>query len=1000
MQKFALIVIYFLCAAILPAQNNRFYVDPTAFGQNNGQSWYDAFTNLHDALALAVKGDEIWVTQGIYRPSSSNNRDAHFELLSGVRLLGGFAGTEMDVTERNIEAHQSFLDGDIGTPGDSTDNSYNLLYLYRPDSTTLVDGFTFQYALANKPGIAKGLPGVSGSALYMMAVDGEAYARVKNCKFLYNTSLRDGGAVYINGYGEGSVAPVFSNCEFIACQSKSGYGGAFCRYGGSKIDRPADLESCLFKGNVSYRRGGAIYFIDSPGIDTFDIINCIMTENLYTFPDNESVNSLDVGAVLYWEYPRYIGGTHIHTVNSTYYNHVGKLFGTQTVFSEVGDAKIVIDSCLFNKSLRSLVEGELAGSIKFDILNSVFKSSSVNISLYSDNSKGGSNKIINSKFEDCLSVSFSLTGSEFIIENSVFNYNSFNRFHLSKDLPPSIISFKNSQVTNNGYQDLQTSSFKRTGAIAYASKVTAKNISFFNNLLIFDDYFPLKSDFIYENCIVYILDTTHLKGYIDKFNNFDNIEYEFINNIINISKTGVLSVSKDSNNLWSADPMFAAPDSGNFQLQACSPAINAGINDGQLSATDLLGQPRVQFGAVDIGAIEAGPLAFYAPAEITPACTSTSSNGAISVSTLDLCAPALYTWSTGASGEDLPAQEGLAPGNYTVTVSDTKGRSVVLSLNVPLALAPQIGIDKQALQCGDTIGGQLAAVINGGSTGPYQFNWGFSTDSLVTGLAAGIYQVTVTDRLGCTASASAEVVREGALSLTVNVEPISCFGSNDGGLTILPANGKAPFTWLWDDGSNTPTLAPLGPGIYQGVLTDAFDCKIQWYLPLTEPGVLQLSAQVDPASGPQMADGRIQLDSISGGTMPYSAGWSNGMNGLEINGLLPGMYTCTLTDANGCVATRTFQVPFTNATTSPTQESDYTIYPNPNNGAFTLEGIGQGTMLFEIFDAGGKRVWGQDYAAIPGSAFTQQIRTDLPAGGYHWSLKTGKTICKGMLIIQ
>ncbi|MFZ4475623.1 MAG: T9SS type A sorting domain-containing protein, partial [Saprospiraceae bacterium] len=260
--------------------------------------------------------------------------------------------------------------------------------------------------------------------------------------------------------------------------------------------------------------------------------------------------------------------------------------------------------------------------------------------------------------------------------------------------------------------------------------------------------------------------------------------------------------------------------------------------------------------------------------------------------------------------------------------------------------------------------------------------------------------VTVTDRLGCTAAASAEVIREGALSLTVNVEPISCFGSNDGGLTILPANGKAPFTWLWDDGSNTPTLAPLPPGIYQGVLTDAFDCKIQWYLPLTEPSVLQLSAQVDPASGPQMADGRIQLDSISGGTMPYSAGWSNGMNGLEINGLLPGMYTCTLTDANGCVATRTFQVPFTNATTSPDQESAYTIYPNPNNGTFTLEGIGQGKMLFEIFDAGGKRVWGQDYAATSGSAFTQQIRTDLPAGGYHWSLKTGQTIRKGLLFIQ
>jgi hypothetical protein len=999
MQKFALILIFFSCAAILPAQNNRFYVDPTAFGQNNGQCWYDAFTNLHDALALAVKGDEIWVAQGIYRPTSNNNRDAHFELLSGVRLLGGFAGTEMDVTERNIEAHPSFLDGDIGTPGDSTDNSYNLLYLYRPDITTLVDGFTFRYAFANKPGVAKALPGVSGSALYMMAADGEAYATVKNSKFLYNTSLSDGGAVYINGYGDGSVAPVFSNCEFIACQSKSGYGGAFCRYGGSKIDRPADLEFCLFKGNVSYRRGGAIYFIDSPGIDTFDIVNCIMTENLYTFPANESANNLDIGSVLYWEFPRYIGGTSIKLTNSKLFHNSGILLGIQLVLFEVGDSRIIIDSCLFTDNKTGTLSGETFGGIKVDIFNSVFSTSSITFSSNSDDSKVGSNKIINSSLLNCSKVIISMKGTVLIIKNSSFKDNYENEISLTGNSILNNALIDNCLFANNGHLNQINSTYEFTGAKIKASDVLVRNNTLYNNLVIENPFYPPQSNFIYENCIVNIQDTAHLKSYINEFNKVGNVKYKFINNIINLPQISVLSVSKDSINLWSTDPMFVAPDSGNFQLQACSPAINAGINDGQLSATDLLGQPRVQFGAVDMGPIEAGPLALYAPAEITPACTSTASNGAINISTLDMCAPALYIWSTGVTGVDLPVQQGLTPGNYTVTVSDTKGRSVVLSLNVPLALTPQLGIDKQALQCGDTIGGKLAAIINGG-TGPFQFNWGFSNDSLVTGLAAGIYQVTVTDRLGCTTSATAEVVREGALSLTVDVDPISCFGSNDGGLTILPANGKAPFTWLWDDGSNTPTLAPLGPGIYQGVLTDALGCKIQWYLPLTEPGVLQLSAQVDPASGPQVADGRIQLDSISGGTMPYSAGWSNGMNGLEINGLLPGMYTCTLTDANGCVVTRTFQVPFTNATTSATQESDYTIFPNPNNGTFTLEGIGQGTMQFEIFDAGGKRVWGQDFTAIPGIAFTQPIRTNLPAGGYHWSLKTGQTISKGLLFVQ
>jgi len=992
MQKFALIIIFFLCVAILPAQNNRFYVDPTAFGQNNGQNWYDAFTNLHDALALAVKGDEIWVAQGIYRPSSSNDRDAHFELLSGVRLLGGFAGTEMDVTERNIEAHPSFLDGDIGTLGDTTDNSYNLLYLYRPDSTTFVDGFTFRYALANKPGIAKGLPGVSGSALYMMAVDGSAYPTIQNCTFLYNTSLSDGGAVYVNGFGTGSVAPFFNRCKFLHNQSREGSGGAYTRYGGSWVNQKVDIKECLFEENYAYYFGGGIFFTDSPRMDTFDIIETVAKSNFCNGKGTLSGNFFHV------VFARSDDPTVIRLKDCRIENNKVNLLNaalvSQIYFSEIGNTLWIVDSVVF-KNNSTPIAGESFSWINYIIKNTVFENEKNGIG----NNISQSLKVSefptilkNVKISDCGSIfsptEWSFYSKSMIIDGLTLENNVKLSIilkslqHESKIKASNILAFKNSSwnsfypisitgndSNNNSTLDIYNLSAFENGIYLNSPKTSIQNSIFqaSDPKLIYK--FMPNNPAIVKNCIITLPDTISNLNWIQ------------------------------SNNLWSTDPMFAAPDSGNFQLQACSPAINAGINDGQLSATDLLGQPRVQFGAVDIGAIEAGPLAFYAPAEITPACTSTSSNGAISVATLDLCAPALYTWSTGASGEDLPAQEGLAPGNYTVTVSDTKGRSVVLSLNVPLALAPQIGIDKQALQCGDTIGGQLAAVING-STGPYQFNWGFSTDSLVTGLAAGIYQVTVTDRLGCTASASAEVVREGALSLTVNVEPISCFGSNDGGLTILPANGKAPFTWLWDDGSNTPTLAPLGPGIYQGVLTDAFDCKIQWYLPLTEPGLLQLSAQVDPASGPQVADGHIQLDSISGGTMPYSAGWSNGMNGLEINGLLPGMYTCTLTDANGCVATRTFQVPFTNATTSPGQESDYTIYPNPNNGAFTLEGIGQGKMLFEIFDASGKRVWGQDYAATPGSAFTQQIRTNLPAGGYHWSLKTGQTIRKGLLFIQ
>jgi len=362
MQKIVLIALFFTCLAILPAQNNRFYVDPTAFGQNNGQSWYDAFTNLHDALALAVKGDEIWVAQGIYRPSSSSDRDAHFELLSGVRLLGGFAGTEMDVTERNIEAHPSFLDGDIGTPGDSTDNSYNLLYLYRPDSTTLVDGFTFQYAFANKPGVSKGLPGVSGAALYMMAVDGEAYATIKNCKFLHNTSLQDGGALYVNGFGEGSVAPVLDRCDFLFNKSLLGDGGAYVRYGGSWVDRISDIIQCSFEMNYAQVRGGAILFVDAPRSDTFDIKETIFNSNFHG--EDNGLNG-DAFQIIF---PRDNGVTKIRLRGCKVMNH--KKFNSKAAFvssiyfSEIGNTLWDIDSVMFENKFDPIV-GESLGWINY-----------------------------------------------------------------------------------------------------------------------------------------------------------------------------------------------------------------------------------------------------------------------------------------------------------------------------------------------------------------------------------------------------------------------------------------------------------------------------------------------------------------------------------------------------------------------------------------------------------------------------------------------------------
>ena len=174
---------------------NRFYVNSSANGQDNGQSWSDAFSNLHKALEVAQPGDSVWVAEGVYTPAISASRDSSFDLPSGVRLFGGFAGTESNIAQRDWQTHLTVLSGDIGIVGDSTDNAYTILYLLNPDSGTVVDGLIFRHGIADNPesGPSVSSPKKCGGAMYIMAANGWAYPDIQNCLFEYNYAFQSGG---------------------------------------------------------------------------------------------------------------------------------------------------------------------------------------------------------------------------------------------------------------------------------------------------------------------------------------------------------------------------------------------------------------------------------------------------------------------------------------------------------------------------------------------------------------------------------------------------------------------------------------------------------------------------------------------------------------------------------------------------------------------------------------------------------------------------------------
>ena len=137
--------------AALPAFASPYiiYVDQNATGLNNGSSWANAFTDLQAAIGVATPGYEIWVAAGTYKPTTGKDRSASFSLKNDVVIFGGFLGNEALQSDRNPQLNLTILSGDIGVPGDPTDNSIHVVQARNINSTAILDGFTIYGGYAN-----------------------------------------------------------------------------------------------------------------------------------------------------------------------------------------------------------------------------------------------------------------------------------------------------------------------------------------------------------------------------------------------------------------------------------------------------------------------------------------------------------------------------------------------------------------------------------------------------------------------------------------------------------------------------------------------------------------------------------------------------------------------------------------------------------------------------------------------------------------------------------
>ncbi|HRI59957.1 MAG TPA: T9SS type A sorting domain-containing protein, partial [Saprospiraceae bacterium] len=262
-----------------------------------------------------------------------------------------------------------------------------------------------------------------------------------------------------------------------------------------------------------------------------------------------------------------------------------------------------------------------------------------------------------------------------------------------------------------------------------------------------------------------------------------------------------------------------------------------------------------------------------------------------------------YLWSNNATTATII---NLAPGNYTVTVTDVNGCTAVQTVTVnSFNCNISATIASTNITCNGANNG-TASVSVSGATPPVSYTWsnGENTPS-IDSLPAGSYAVSILDGNGCPATLSVSITEPPVLSANATATAETSLNANDGTATAQPAGGTSPYTYLWSNDSTTSTITGLAPGSYSVTVADANGCtSVQTVIVNSFNCAATANISTVNVSCPESSDGQATV-TINGGTLPYEYTWSNGDSTATITNLSIGVYSVSVVDADGCFTTQT-----------------------------------------------------------------------------------------------
>ena len=368
------------------------------------------------------------------------------------------------------------------------------------------------------------------------------------------------------------------------------------------------------------------------------------------------------------------------------------------------------------------------------------------------------------------------------------------------------------------------------------------------------------------------------------------------------------------------------------------------------------------------------PTALIASTSQTNVLCNGGSTGIASVIASGAVAPYTYTWTNSLSTSATASN--LVAGTYECTITDANNSVITKTIVVTEASALTATTSQTNVSCNAAVNGAASVTVSGGVS-LYTYSWYPSggLGAAINNIAAGTYTCTITDANGCTLTKSFTITQPSVLAATTSQTNILCNGSATGSATVTVTGGTSGYSYLWSpSGGTSDTASDLVAGTYSCVVTDSNGCFITKSFTITQPSALTATTSQTNVSCNASSTG-IASVVVSGGVSPYTYLWTNsGGTAATASDLAAGSYACTITDANGCILTKSFTITQPAALSATKSQTDVAI-------------AGGSTGIASVSVSGGTSAYTYSWSPSGGTGATAN---HLAAGSYTCTITDSK----------